>query len=31
MHLQDFMVDNDEAFMNDMINTGRLDDEGDYT
>jgi hypothetical protein len=27
----DVLADNGEAFMNDMINMGHLDDEGDYT
>jgi hypothetical protein len=31
MHVQVFMGVDDEAIMNDMINTGRRDDEGDYT
>jgi hypothetical protein len=31
MHMQVFMRVNGEAIMNDMINTGYGDDEGDYT
>jgi hypothetical protein len=31
MHVQVFMVVDGEAIMNDMINTGCGDDEGDYT
>jgi hypothetical protein len=31
MHVQDFMGNDGEAIMHDMINKGREDDEGDYT
>jgi hypothetical protein len=31
MHVQVFVGVDGEAFMNDMINTGRGDDDGDYT
>jgi hypothetical protein len=31
MHVQDFMENNGEAILHDVINTGRENDEGDYT
>jgi hypothetical protein len=31
MHVQDFMGNDGEVIMHDMINKGREDDEGDYT